>query len=154
KVWGNKAAIRNALGWPIRPEIGFSTYLTAYTLPTETGQALNVGQIDGQTMYILPRNGSYGWENSLLPFIGTYENVQIAFQTFDTGYMLWRADNESVVIFEGTNSGNAGQPDVLSYAQLPDATGTPPPGHFKPINAFGKVWGVVGKTIGWPTAPE
>jgi hypothetical protein len=75
---------------------------------------------------------------------------QAAYQPFERGFMLWRADTDDVQVYS-----SGGQ--VLffgedGYAGWPDPAYTP-----APINAFGKVWNAVEQVrglLGNPTAPE
>lgn len=78
--------------------------------------------------------------------------TQAAYQPFEHGFMLWRADTGDVQVYGST---------VLffgedGYANWPAPVYTPP-NRIRPVNAFGKVWNNVPQVrdlLGYPTASE
>lgn len=80
--------------------------------------------------------------------------TQLAFQSFEKGYMVWRADTGTVYVFYGAQGGPLATYPLSSYASLADNTDEAPDGYYSPINAFGRVWKHYVSNIGWATAPE
>ncbi len=87
------------------------------------------------------------------------EFTSAAFQWYERGFMIWRADTGSVIVFWGGHTGGRWTefPED-QYGPLPDNTLTdPPPGLVVPVRGFGRVWGnfdYVRDQVGWATAPE
>ncbi len=86
-----------------------------------------------------------------------------AYQSYQLGFMIWRADNESVYVFyasDGSTGGRYSVYPISSYRGLPDnpIPGDPPSvGLVRPINAFGRIWGnnpAVRNSIGWAIESE
>jgi len=73
----------------------------------------------------------------------THIQTQAAFQQYENGFLLWRADTGAVMIFGGQTAGQVINFAQNSYAHWPDLTVDfdIPPNRVRPINAFGKVWG-------------
>jgi hypothetical protein len=90
--------------------------------------------------------------------------VQAAFQQFQSGFMIWRADIGSVLAFVQTDlptgyDGTYSQYPEEIYAGWPDFTGDVPEGFVRPAHAFGKVWrqddaGALPALLGYPIAAE
>jgi hypothetical protein len=80
-----------------------------------------------------------------------------AYQVFENGFMIWRADTGDIWVFpKQANVNYFGQPD---YQNLPDnpVTETPPTARLSPINGFGRVWGNVSQirsALGWAMDTE
>ncbi|MBZ0278071.1 MAG: LysM peptidoglycan-binding domain-containing protein [Anaerolineae bacterium] len=99
-------------------------------------------------------------ESSLTISVSTAPNptsltTQAAFQQYENGFMVWRADTGAIYVF-GLGLGVYLQ---SSYQGLPDNTCDTgvPSGFVCPINGFGRVWGNDVNTrryMGWATAPE
>lgn len=84
-------------------------------------------------------------------------SIQAAYQAFEGGFMIWRADNDSITAF--FNNGSYTRIDQSSYIGLPDnpISDAPPDGRFKPVSGFGKVWGNfdnIRVSLGWAFALE
>jgi hypothetical protein len=81
-----------------------------------------------------------------------------AYQQYQNGFMVWRADAGTVFVFSGAGSGffsSFAQPYLEALGDNP--FGAAPPNLVRPINGFGRVWGNldwVRSTLGWATAPE
>lgn len=81
-------------------------------------------------------------------------NIQISYQGFERGFMIWRSDNGHIWVFNYSQT-------VLnfpasSYSRLPDNP-IRDTSRIMPIFGFGKVWGNnanVRDLIGYPIAPE
>lgn len=80
-----------------------------------------------------------------------------AYQDYQRGFMIWRADNEAVYVFQyqGSSGGTYTIYPISSYRNLPNnpiADNPPSTGLVKPINAFGRIWGnsaAVRNGTGW-----
>jgi LysM repeat protein len=148
KVWGNFPSARAALGWATLPEISYvmhyspvSTTVFYFSLPDGRSASTN--------------NSTWGLYTGTIP-PGTPGNstdvtTSAAFQLFENGFLLWRADTGRIDIFGKDYS--AGY-NVDQYGLLPNnpITDTPPAGRVSPINGFGKVWGNFAETrnlLGW-----
>jgi LysM repeat protein len=159
--WSNAINVRGALGWATAPETGYVSVL----------QYLSDGQL---LSFTLPNGGmvtrvndrNWSLSGGVIvppPPVPTFTplpppnptTVQIAFQCFQNGFMIWRADNSDVYAMIW-GSGVAYRYLIGAYGSLPDATGVPPAGLLMPINAFGKVWAnfTVRNEIGYPTRAE
>ena len=84
--------------------------------------------------------------------------AQAAYQLYEHGFMIWRADTGAVVVFFGDQ---AGRVDIFAqdaYGVLPDNPITyVPPERVRSINGFGKVWGnyqSVRDGLGYALGPE
>jgi hypothetical protein len=253
KVWGNHANVRNLLGWPTLPEIGFNMriraanrtfYLTqldgrtiqvnsnntwmwaSQTIPPSTARVVSFNanpdpvapgrmmtltwNVEGVEVVLLEVTGAEGniYVGALqdLPLVGSttmnipfnitgdvraviwganrirsgsntmYERVvqhtiavsldlsstttsttYAAFQQYQNGFMIWRADTGGVYIFYGSAGGMAGGWPQRDYQGLPDNALAAPAGFVTPINGFGRVWGnnqVVRESLGWATGGE
>lgn len=88
--------------------------------------------------------------------------TQAAYQAFERGFMLWRADTEEIFVFAALTSGSYGSVyryPLSTYTNLPSnpVTDTPPSGRTSPVQGFGRVWGnnaSVRSLLGWGLAPE
>lgn len=153
KVWGNFPSVRASLGWALSPE---QAYVMYYSPVTTTQFYFTL--LDGRNAVT---NGSaWGLYTGSLPpgMPGGPSTVTVsaAFQPFETGFLLWRADTGRIVIFTQTY---VAEYSVTDYGPLPNnpVTDTPPAGRFKPINGFGKVWGNYAEArnaLGWGLAAE
>ena len=85
-----------------------------------------------------------------------------AYQSYQRGFMIWRADNESVYVFyanDGSSGGSYSVFPINAYRYLPDNpfADSAPAGLVRPINAFGRVWGhnqTVRNGLGWAVETE
>jgi hypothetical protein len=84
--------------------------------------------------------------------------TQAAYQKYEHGFMIWRADTGAVLAFLGDQ---AGKVDVFAqdaYGVLPDnPIAYVPPERVRSINGFGKVWGNYGYVrdgLGYALGPE
>ncbi|MBN1565832.1 MAG: hypothetical protein JXA10_18460 [Anaerolineae bacterium] len=84
--------------------------------------------------------------------------TQAAYQPYEHGFMIWRADSGAVLVFAGSQGGQLYTFAEDSYGALPDNPyTTPPDGLIAPVSGFGKVWGntaFVRDQLGWATGPE
>jgi LysM repeat protein len=83
--------------------------------------------------------------------------TQGAYQTFDNGFMIWRADTGEILVFYAF--GSVASFSQSSYETLPanPVTDTVPEGKVLPINGFGRVWGNhadVRQWLGWGITAE
>lgn len=84
-------------------------------------------------------------------------NVAAAYQPFQTGFMVWMDNHLGFWVFQ--DSGFRYQMPEDQVAALPEnpVTEEPPPGLYKPVSGFGRLWGnneVARNALGWGTAPE
>jgi DNA-binding beta-propeller fold protein YncE len=80
-----------------------------------------------------------------------------AFQLFERGLMLWRADTKLIYVLrnDGTWSVYGGTWDETQPAD--DPAWVPPAGLFRPVQAFGKLWRTeagLASRLGWALSPE
>jgi hypothetical protein len=87
--------------------------------------------------------------------LGPAATVQAAFQKFEHGYMLWRADTSEILVLYQTGRveryKDSWQGETITYSE------TPPPGLYQPVRGFGKVWvdnAQVRQGLGWAVALE
>lgn len=88
---------------------------------------------------------------------GPAKEVAGAYQAFETGHMLWRSDTGQVYVhYSNGTAAYYSQNDLDNMADNP-VTDSTPPGQYKPVNAFGRVWGnstEVKVRLGWAVTPE
>jgi hypothetical protein len=158
RIWSNLPMIRAALGYPTLPEIGFKSNVSNYT--SASGEAVEFPQLNGTLLVVYRTPSGYRWRYGDGRGASSTTMTSAAFQAFDNGYMIWRADNEDVLVFPGKTAGQMSFYPVAIYRSWPDnqVNDMPPAGHVKPINAFGRVWSHLWlanqRYLGWPTAPE
>jgi murein DD-endopeptidase MepM/ murein hydrolase activator NlpD len=85
--------------------------------------------------------------------------LRVNVQTFERGFMLWRADNSGITAYFGTTNGTLRDFPASVYGRLPDnpIPDLPPFGFVRPFFGFGKVWGNyadVRVALGWATSGE
>ena len=161
RIWGSSTSVRAALGWATSAEIGYSmlyepvsagtfyfSLLGGRTAETRSSSSWSLAAIPHPPVNPPPISPP-----SPPPSGGTTTSVTVsaAYQLFENGFMLWRADTNRIDLF--TKTYVAGY-NFSQYASLPDdpVTDQPPPGRVKPINGFGRVWGNFVSTrnaLGW-----
>jgi LysM repeat protein len=157
KVWGNFASVRDQLGWAVDSERGYMMRVqwqgNAFTFSLPDGQQVNNANFSTGALVAgaLPTVTPV----PTLPPATTTETAA-AFQRYEHGFMIWRGDAEDVYVFY--DSGTVMRYALDTYGGLPDNpfNGSPPPGWYKPVNAFGRVWGnfPLARDLGWATEPE
>ncbi|MBZ0301032.1 MAG: hypothetical protein K8J31_14890 [Anaerolineae bacterium] len=84
--------------------------------------------------------------------------IQAAYQPYERGFLIWRADSGDVMAFGGSSGGQMLVFDVQGYAGWPDTTEIfIPTNRVRPVNAFGKVWSGIPQVrdmLGYATGPE
>jgi hypothetical protein len=93
------------------------------------------------------------------PNLTTTQVVEAAYQPFTGGFMIWNAQNGEVRVYYGATSGEVEVFPQSTYESLPDnpVEEGAPTGFFKPVNAFGRIWGnreYVRNLLGWAASPE
>lgn len=173
KVWGNDATVRQRLGHPLLPEIGFVSAVV------EDNENVAFTQIDTSVIHI---SSSGGWYQSIViltptpcpyPYFFPYESdvcpqgaahtTDAAYQPFEHGFMIWESDTGEILVFVSDSANNTGgrwtRIPQATYATYPDA---PPPlpnsEGITLLHAFGRVWAHANlgfqRTLGQATAPE
>jgi LysM repeat protein len=179
-VWGNIDWVRDQLGWATAPELGYmmqyepasNLLYTRYSIPAGAGGSIRWisndrnrfwGYIDGvaasaesdSLVEIAPPAVEVTEEVPVIVPTATAEltvTTEAAYQMFEHGFMIWRADTGDILVFPDHAEVNQfGQSD---YENLPDnpVTDTPPQQRLSPINGFGRVWGNVEQVrnaLGW-----
>jgi hypothetical protein len=87
--------------------------------------------------------------------LGPAATVQAAFQKFEHGFMLWRADTGDILVLYETSRveryKDSWQGETITYSE------TPPSGLYQPVRGFGKVWvdnAQVRQGLGWAVSLE
>lgn len=92
------------------------------------------------------------------PAPGRATALNVTYQAFERGFMLFRQDNAEISVYIGSSSGSLLNYSARSYSNLPDnPLTTPPPGFIRPIFGFGKVWGSIPNiqaALGWAVSHE
>ena len=85
------------------------------------------------------------------------KGVWAAEESFQGGYMFWRADTAYIYVVKNDGTWQA-YPDTWTSAEAEwDTTIVPPAGYYQPKRGFGKVWRVqpgVRTSLGWATTEE
>lgn len=150
QIWGNDEVLRNKIGWPTLPEIGFSTAIQ------QLGSTSYFTELD-QTIIQINANNTWtrlpagGITPIPTPTSGGREGIQrgIAFQQYERGFMVWSSEDGSVKVYHKVVKAYTGNSDGVysfygedEYKNLPDnPISDIPPGFVRPVNAFGKIWG-------------
>ncbi|NDJ75447.1 MAG: hypothetical protein GYB65_04235 [Chloroflexi bacterium] len=89
------------------------------------------------------------------------QTVQAAFQDFERGYMVWRADTGEIFVLYDYGDEGFGQVnyfrDTWAGEELPPVDETPPEYLDQPVRGFGKVWlenEYVREGLGWAVGAE
>jgi hypothetical protein len=86
----------------------------------------------------------------------TQTTVEAAFQPFQNGYMIWRADTRQIyVLYDGGQYET--YPDTWTESEGYSQGDPPPEDYIHPERGFGKVWTTqpgVRDRLGWAIAPE
>jgi hypothetical protein len=92
------------------------------------------------------------------PTAGRGYNLNVTYQAFERGFMLFRRDNAEISVYSGSASGSLRNFPVSSYTNLPDNPfAAAPAGLIRPIFGFGKVWGNypdIQAALGWAVGNE
>lgn len=81
-------------------------------------------------------------EVSVMHPVSETSYTQAAYQRYQHGFMLWRADTGMVMTFAGDQGGHMALYPEHYYSVFPDNPITSvPAGLVLPVNAFGKLWG-------------
>lgn len=78
--------------------------------------------------------------------------IQVAYQPFERGYMIWRSDTREIYVLYLDNEGLFEiHPDSWVEGETFEIGETPPPGKVQPVRGFGKVWAVGHSPYSWVT---
>jgi LysM repeat protein len=118
-------------------------------MPTRPGPTATPTVICPEIYFFAPEEGGCP--------AGPARQVEAAYQPFEHGHMLWRADRDEIIVLFGDG-------DVMFYPArevqiLPDnpVDRPPPEARVKPASGFGRVWGAyegVQQMLGWALADE
>ena len=135
-------------------------------VPNSTGQSTTFNLPDGRSVFVsLVTFWSYSNNPPPIPSPTSTPApqagmvtiiVNAAYQLFENGFLLWRADSGRIDEFDKYDV--AGY-NLDQYQSLPDnpVSDQAPAGRVKPINGFGRVWGNFPSTrnaLGWGLAIE
>lgn len=160
RIWGNFPKVRQALGWALAAETGYTANFGPAP-PTAGGlQQTAVNFPDGREI-VLREDQSWQFNDGQPRSIWSLHapiTLPITIQTFERGRMMWWSETGSIWVLNA-NNGQARHYDSPSYGALPDnpVAQSPPAGRVKPIMGFGKVWGhfpEVRQMLGWAVAPS
>lgn len=171
KVWGNFPEVRAFLGWGVESERSFISFYQPAVYPN-----LFTVTLPGNRTVRVFRN-AYGVNNWLFLSGGIQTPTPIpvtltpipptvtpgtgttgaSYQLFENGIMLYRADLGAIYVL--VNDGRFFPFSPAQYGGLPDnpVTRPTPPGRYRPIFGFGKVWGnnwYIRASVGWAVTPE
>ncbi|MCA9905167.1 MAG: hypothetical protein KC547_15030 [Anaerolineae bacterium] len=86
------------------------------------------------------------------------QTIEIAYQCYERGVMIWRSDSGTIYVLDGLTGGRVFIFAGGTYADLPEAAGTPPSATLLlPQAGFGKVWAndlTVRSALGWAIEAE
>jgi LysM repeat protein len=173
KVWGNNEWVRNQLGWATSQELSYGMLVRHSMGETSFDFQIPVGREYAWVFNMNYRTWNYE-SSSPVPVVqpaappvvatatsatttGFDVTTNAAYQVFENGFMVWRADTGDIWVFpKQSNVNYFGQFD---YQNLPDnpVTDTPPTARLSPINGFGRVWGNVSQirsALGWAMDAE
>ncbi|MCC7451542.1 MAG: hypothetical protein IT324_29300 [Anaerolineae bacterium] len=90
---------------------------------------------------------------------GRTETLNVAYQRFEHGFMIWNSKTGEVRVYIGDSGGTMQNFLQGEYSAAPDnpIQDAPPAGQVKPVNAFGRVWGnfdSIRRALGWALGPE
>lgn len=180
RVWGNHPRVREMLGWPVLPEIGFNTTVLVQNA------TVFITELDGTVIQFNPDGTWHRLDYSPnptpmpcpYPFFfgmptddvcpGAPVTSQAAYQPYERGFMVWLADSGDVWVFANAPAPNRfatyahfSESDYAGFADA--APQQPPAGKIQPINGFGRVWhnlnnyltgNSIRADVGWATAPK
>lgn len=87
----------------------------------------------------------------------TQTTIEAAYQPFENGLMLWRADSDTIYVLYTPTRRFETYPDTWVEGLANPVTDAPPAGYAKPERGFGWVWGsnpAVREGLGWALAVE
>ncbi|MEO8606520.1 MAG: LysM peptidoglycan-binding domain-containing protein [Chloroflexota bacterium] len=171
KVWGNNDSVRNQLGWATSQELSYAMAVRHSAGETSFDFQIPVGR---EYTWIFNYNyRTWNYESGspiptsppvVLPPAtpapstnGFVVTTNAAYQVFEDGFMIWRADTGDIWVFP--KHVNVNYFSLLDYQNLPDnpVKDTPPTARLLPINGFGRVWGNVSQirsALGWALDTE
>jgi alkanesulfonate monooxygenase SsuD/methylene tetrahydromethanopterin reductase-like flavin-dependent oxidoreductase (luciferase family) len=83
--------------------------------------------------------------------------VHAAFQAFEHGRMIWRADTDEIYVLYADGSRSNYNNTWDESQPVDDPARVPPAGLYQPVRGFGKLWRTeagLGEKMGWALAPE
>ncbi len=154
KVYDNFPAVRTALGWGIGGEQGF--LMAVQPIPNQ--QYFTISLPDGRTIRI-NNNRTWSPDSGTPPPPPPVYTTGATFQPFQSGFMVWRADNGEIRVYIGSTTGELMVYPVWKYGPLSDQPTGPAPAYPYVLARFGfaKVWynlDGIRQRIGWAIASE
>ncbi|GEM_PF-2093900 len=162
QVWGNMEWLRNQLGNAVGSEFSFNPLVVDQSHGLVMVEDWNGRQI--QTLRViwvlLPRVSGGAPSYTPTPIVGfpmttptppvpTYTYfTDAAFQLYERGFMVWRADTGDILVFFGDFLNGSGGTMLLIplwwYQEFPEnSQPRVPEPYVDPINGFGRVWGTL-----------
>jgi LysM repeat protein len=159
RLWHNVSEVRLAMGWATEErETGYSIFFQTPAF----GNFFTLTLPDGRIVRVDPTVGTWSALTSTATMTATGQpllSTGATFQTFERGFMVWRADLGEIRVYIGdATRGQLTLYPLSSYATLPLIGGfSAPSGTSVPINGFGRIWrndASVRTGIGYATGGE
>ena len=181
-LWETNDAVFSDLGWATGGEKGFCARIqqfangilligdtvetcheNSHNFASETAFAKNALQaLTGGTWKFVCNTETHGvlkpyWDQGELGCpVSASKTLWSAWQTFQTGYMLWRQDEDAVFVFTDEEAWTRFSDDWDSQTYT-STRGSAPDGMQEPVRGFGYVWATnddVHADLGWATDAE
>lgn len=142
RLWHNVIDVRLATGWATQErETGYSIFFQTPAF----GNFFTLTLPDGRIVRVDPTAGTWSALTSTATMTATGQpllSTGATFQTFERGFMVWRADLGEIRVYIGDAvRGQLTIYQLSSYATLPLVGGfTAPSGLSVPTNGFGRIW--------------
>jgi murein DD-endopeptidase MepM/ murein hydrolase activator NlpD len=159
KVFDNFQDVRSAMGWAIGGEQSYDMFLEKPSF----GRYFTVMLPDKRVVRIDP-DGTWRFTTVVPPnptAIPDQYSTGATFQSFERGFMVWRADTGAIRVYIGGDTGDLTTYSSLDYGLQPiepiSHTHLGPGTRLMPINGFNRVWSNVPgvqERLGWAVSNE
>lgn len=151
----SRASVVTLQDWPVQSATGTLTY----TLPARDDALYLRVTVDGVARDVGVLTSDFVDINVTPPDEAPLQSRRyVAYQAYENGFMVW--DSVTEIVYHFLNTGNNGavinKYAYETHADPPQTYGVPA-GRIEPINAFSRVFNMMGAenaAIGWPVAPE